>query len=376
MKILFILHSTIMGGATISFLNLVAGLREKDYSIAVVAPELKEEFVCELERLGIQYYRCPIVMSVLWPNYANKSSFKKIRYRLGLLRKKWKSCKELSLIVRKEAPNVIHTNVGVVHEGFLISRYYGIPHVWHLREYQDKDFGWRVFPSKLLLKLMLRKSYVVSITKDVHRHFGLLETNKHKVIYNGVFPEEYASLSLPKERFFLCASRISREKGHEEVIKAFSVFYKCYPEYKLVILGFGDDGYLSSLKEQCSQMGCGDAVCFVGYQRDVKPFMKSAQALIVASQYEGFGRMSAEAAFSGCVLIGRNTGGTKEILDSVGGYAFDTTDELVSNMKKVAEMPIEDYREEALMSQKKAKALYSNEKNVQLMDEFYHSMIG
>ena len=34
MRILFILHSTIMGGATISFLNLVQGLNEKGDSIA------------------------------------------------------------------------------------------------------------------------------------------------------------------------------------------------------------------------------------------------------------------------------------------------------------------------------------------------------
>ena len=45
-----------------------------------------------------------------------------------------------------ENPDIIHTNTGVIHEGLKVAKRLKIPHVWHLREYQDKDFNWEAFP--------------------------------------------------------------------------------------------------------------------------------------------------------------------------------------------------------------------------------------
>ena len=375
MKVLYVLHSTIMGGATISFINMVVGLRDKGYSMVVVFPDNNESFIAKLDALGISHYHCPIVMSVFSPDYSKKSVYKRARCWLRLLKEKWKSWKQLSLIIKKEKPDIVHTNVGVVHEGFFCSRRYRIPHVWHLREYQDKDFGWRVFPSKSFFVNELKSSYVVSITKDVLFSFGLQESPKHRVIYNGVFSKEDATIEMPKKKFFLCASRISEEKGHMDVVKTFSTFHRYHPEYRLVVLGFGNNSFINSLKELCKQLGCDDSVVFEGYRNDVKPYMKLASALIVASRSEGFGRMTAEAAFCGCLVIGRNTGGTREILESIGGLAFDSNEGLLSNMNKVAVMTDEEYEKRVSLSQTKALAIYSTEKSVQDMDKFYHTIV-
>ena len=107
----------------------------------------------------------------------------------------------------------------------------------------------------------------------------------------------------------------------------------------------------------------------------MKPYMKLASALIVASRSEGFGRMTAEAAFCGCLVIGRNTGGTREILESIGGLTFDSNEGLLSSMNEVAAMTDEEYGKRVSLSQIKALALYSTEKNVQDMDKFYHTIM-
>ena len=103
--------------------------------------------------------------------------------------------------------------------------------------------------------------------------------------------------------------------------------------------------------------------------------MKKAKALIVASYNEGFGRMTAEASFSGCLVIGRNTGGTKEILDETGGLRFNDNIELYNCMIKATNMNELEYKDIVSRAQNKAKEMYSIENNVEGVCEFYHSIM-
>lgn len=363
-----------MGGATISFLNLVRGLKNKGYEIVVVCPDWNEEFMKHLDKMGISHHCCPIVVSI-FPSLSKLNYKGKTVEILRLIRKKIYSYRCLLPIIKKEKPDIIHTNVGVVQEGFFCAKRLSIPHVWHLREYQDKGFNWRIFPSKCIFQWLLQQSYVISITKDIHLHFELKESIKHRVIYNGILPADETYLLFPKEPFFLCASRISREKGHDTVIRAFAKFYTDFPEYKLKILGFGDNSYINELQNLCKRLGCEQAVDFLGYSNEVCTYMKKAKALIVASHNEGFGRMTAEASFCGCIVIGRYTAGTKEIMDVTGGMKFLNEDELLEKMRSLLKMDDDDYREIVMRSQRRAVESYSIENNVEQIDGFYKEIL-
>ena len=54
-KILYILNSTAMGGATISFLNLVSGVSKNGYDFVVVAPKEDEKFHKRIAEAGGSY---------------------------------------------------------------------------------------------------------------------------------------------------------------------------------------------------------------------------------------------------------------------------------------------------------------------------------
>lgn len=371
MKVLYILHSTIMGGATISLINLISGIKKKGCEITIVFPDNNQEFINILASLGITYYRCPITMSIISASWKNKSLKNKGGDLIRLIKSKYFSFNKLLEIIKKEKPDIIHTNVGVVQEGFFCARKLGIPHVWHLREYQDRDFNWKFFPSKCIFKRLLKKSNVISITKDIHKAFNLPEDKRHKVIYNGILSKNNTFLEFPKKKYFVCASRVSREKGHDDVIKAFSVFHKSRTDFKLVILGFGDDIYINELKSLSKKLDCDDSVIFEGFTDDVVSYMKYATALIVGSKNEGFGRMTAEAAFAGCLVIGRNTSGTKEILDETGGMKFLEQEDLVRCMFSAANMVEQDYKEIITHAQERAIELYSNENNIEKTHQFY-----
>lgn len=380
MKVLYILHSTIMGGATISFINMIKGLKEKGINVYVAIPEKDENFEIRIKNYVKGIYVIPIVMSI-WPMIGNnckafiKSLLLFLPYMLLFFVKKYRSYIKLLRVVRELSPDIIHTNTGVVHEGYYSSKKFNIPHVWHLREYQDKDFNMKIFPSKHYFQKELADSYVISITKDILDAFALKHTNKHNVIYNGIFPKQSIDILFPKKNYFLCASRVSPEKGHDETIKAFSEFYRRNKDYKLVIMGFGNNSYISKLKKLAHQLGCAQAIEWLGFIEDIRPYMKEAKALVVSSFCEGFGRMTAEAAFMGCMIIGRNTGGTKEIMDEVGGLPFDNVEGLVERMNFVANMPDDEYKRCVIHSRDIALKTYSNEANIEQIFSFYNEIL-
>ena len=121
---------------------------------------------------------------------------------------------------------------------------------------------------------------------------------------------------------------------------------------------------------------CDSAVVFMGYQKDVLGLMAEAKALIVASRSEGFGRMTAEAAFCGCPVIGNNSGGTKEILEETGGFPFEgTSSDLANKMEIVASLSDHEYLSIAKKAQEKAVELYSCESNGNNIYGFYQKII-
>ncbi len=375
MRILYILHTTEIHGATISFINSIKGLIKKGIEPVIVIPSNCEESLLFQEGLNdtkIVYYKLPIIQSTIEKQQFKKLSFfNKLRFLVFLYRRKKLSFQELDKIVKKEKPDIIHTNVGTIHEGFWVAKKNHIPHIFHIREYQDKDFNWKIIPSKLLYCWILKHSFVITITDALGKHFRIEKCSKRRTIYNGIYEKGKIALRIPKERFFLCASRISKEKGLGDVVRAFSQFHQKYPNYSLVIAGKGSHHYIEELVGIAKEGKCEESIVFPGHIDNPFEYMKKAKALIVGSYNEGFGRMTAEAAFAGCIVIGRYSGGTKEILRKTGGYTFMNNDGLINAMKDIELLSDEEYIKKAKRAQKVAQQLYSTEQNVDSIYSFY-----
>lgn len=373
-KVLYIIHSSKMGGATISFLNMVCGMKEQGYVPFVVYPDNNKEFINILEEHGLENARVDLTPLILGSN--SLKSFLLYPYHYVRLSLKLKATTEaMERLVQYVKPDIIHTNTGIVHEGYFAARKFGIPHVWHLREYQDLDFGWRIFPSKKTFIRRLSNSYVIAISHGIFDHFKLSPC-KDRVIYNGILPKHGIAYIPQKQKYFLCASRVVSSKGHEDVVRAFSVFNKQHPDYRLIILGDGQERFISRLRKLALKNGILAQIDFKGYQtvRETVRFMQEAKALIVASKFEGFGRMTAEASFAGCAVIGRATGGTKEIIDTTSGMLFHDVNGLIQAMNAVASMDEKSYSQLVLQGQRLAVENYSIERNIHNVAQYYSSI--
>lgn len=377
MRILYVLNSASMDGASISFLNMLKGIRPKGFECYVVIPKksmINQKFIDILVSLSVPYYIIPVYFSICYTKITGLRKLKQyIKKYLGITCfYKIISYEILYRLIKKIKPDIVHTNVGIIHEPFLICKKMGIRHIWHLREYQILDFSWNILPSFDHYCKMLRESEVITITNDIRKYFCLESSSNACTIYNGIFDKRDARLVFPKEKYFLCASRVSEEKGYYDVINAFAAFYNENRDYKLLIAGYGCEKYLTYLKTLSKKLSCDDAVVFLGYCDDVRSLMYRAKALIVASYYEGFGRMTAEALFCGCLVIGRSTGGTKEILEYTGGLMFGGGfEELKQKMNEIVLMSENNYRSIVSECQNRAVLKFSNEAYVENVCKLY-----
>ena len=335
MKVLYVVEGPAPYGSNKSLIDLIDYVRSRGVEPVVVGSR-NGPLTEWLRSRGIPYYALMHRFSI----YPRRSTLARriffIPITLAFRTLNLIALIRLVGISRKLKPDIIHTNVGPVAIGSIAARILRIKHVWHLREYQDLDFGMKFFPSKEAFKRGLRNSdRVICVSHSVAAHFG--NPKNARVIHNGVADRDAHALLMPKEKYFLFAGRLEAAKGIEQVLMAYMEYVTKSPvALRLMVVGDGKTDYMARLLSLTKSIPAGGSIQFLGFRDDVTALMQRAKALIVASENEGFGRITAEAMFSGCLVIGRNSGGTAEILEADRpqslGLLFDSHDALVSRL--------------------------------------------
>ena len=341
MRILYISNSTSGGGAPTSLFNLLSVLNTK-HEIAVVMPSDKGMLYDMTEKLGIKSYTAKPYCLDVWPKVFNPIKLIKRLYSLYLNQTEVRAY--IGAVIDEFKPDIVHTNVGplaiAVHE--CAKR--GIPHVWHMREYQDKDFGMRFFPSKSIFRKMILQegNYNLSITQDIFRHWNLRK-GVDEVIYNGIRRSDTEVVPyVSQQPYFLYVARIEASKGLMTLLRAFRLYNKNGGTRRLLIVGKPCGLYSFWCKAYVRLTGLRKSVSFAGYRTDIYSLMTGAEAFVMTSLSEGFGLTTAEAMLNRCLVIARNTAGSKEQLDrgfaltgSEIGLRFDTYTQLASHLHSI-----------------------------------------
>ena len=273
-------------------------------------------------------------------------------------------------------PDIVSSNLSFIYAGVYLSKTIKVPHVWHLREYVDKDHN-KQLPRKRFFETNIKKSHCIAVSKGVFEYRNL-SYDKDAYIYNGVFSTSdipcYDSL---KEDYFLYLGRITEAKGVTEMIRGFMKFCNQNKNINLVIAGEGTPKYLAKIKAILCEGNALQRVQFLPFHKDIRPLLTKAKALIVPSFFEAYGRITPEALLCGCFVIGRNTGGTKEILENVNaGILFNNEEELTQSMMRVAQMSNDELCNINKSAMDKAAKYYTCEENASYMVKFYQKVLN
>lgn len=369
MKVLFILSSSSMsGGSSISFLSYILKMRERDIDIVCTCP-CKGPVYEQLLNANIETHIIP----VRWNIYPESSNWKQkatLPFKLighYLINKQYE--KRLLKLCKIINPDIIYTNVSVINIGYNVAQRLKIPHVYHIREFQDLDFNMKIIPSKKSFLNKLRTCYSICITRSIQQHYQLQDFEKSIVIYNGIRDIKKQISKTDKRKVFLFVGRLERKKGIVEVLSAFNKFLQYRQDYKLRVCGEAMSKSMQQyIKEFCSTNNLDKHIEFLGVRNDVDELMQESYALIMASHFEGLGRVTAEAMFNNCLVIGKDSAGTKEQFDNglnlTGNeiaIRWNTEEDLVQKMLEATQMKRDKYEQMCLSAFNTVNKLYTTE---------------
>lgn len=157
--------------------------------------------------------------------------------------------------------------------------------------------------------------------------------------------------------------RVLHEKGVDDYIEAAKRIKEKYPKTEFNMLGFIEPSE-SHYEKELEELGKQGIVLYRGSQKDVKPWIKRAHAIIHPSTYgEGMSNVLLENASSGRLIITTDNPGCQETVDDgISGFIYHggDVDALVKKIETVvAEMPNSVRKQMGLEGRKKVENEFS-----------------
>lgn len=270
-----------------------------------------------------------------------------------------KSLLPLAAYLRKNRPAVMISSLGyhntmAVSANWLAGRPSRVFVTQHnnLSSQSDQARNLRLVP--LLYKAILPMADGViavsaGIADDMARTVGFPRA-KITVLYNPAAPDDAAAQGSEAiddpffntgEPILVSVGRLHPQKAFDTLISAFALLSAKRPA-RLAICGVGP--LEGELKAQAEALGVGDRVRFTGFQANPLKFMARADAMVMASRFEGFGNAIVEALACGTPVVSTDCPhGPAEILDH-GRFGLltpvDDAEALADAMARTLDSPI------------------------------------
>lgn len=335
MRILFLTHYTGLYGANRSLLTLVRGLGKRGVDCAVLVP--RRGRVCEVfSDEGVEWGVVPFRP---WMGEARWRAPYRAAMNLSCLP---------SLLRRIDGwgADVLYSNSSVIPSGAYASALRGLPHVWHIREFGWSDYRLKHDLGRWWFRFWLgRADAAIAVSHAVKKSVVDPTAAPCSVVYNAVATSErIAALEETDRRrtvgspfTFGIVGVLRPEKGQAQAIDAVARLRDRERECRLVIVGGGSPDYEQRLRVLVERRNLGDRVRFTGFVEDPFDVYTEFDAVLMCSEQEAMGRVTAEAMASARPVIGRRTGGTVEVIaEGQTGLLYDgTTRDLVCQMARL-----------------------------------------
>ncbi len=115
-------------------------------------------------------------------------------------------------------------------------------------------------------------------------------------------------------RVVLSVSRLSREKGHEDLLRAMARARELAPSIPMKLLVVGSGPELEALKATCRDLSLLERVSFLGQQENVSLYYAVADVFVLSSHSEGSPNVLLEAMDAGVPIVATLVGGVPEIV--------------------------------------------------------------
>lgn len=132
---------------------------------------------------------------------------------------------------------------------------------------------------------------------------------------------------------FINIARLSVEKDHEKLIRAFAQFHREQPSAELVILGGGP--LEQHLRRVASECGVDASVHMLGYRSNPYPYLRKSDCFVLSSNHEGQPMTLLEALVLDKAIVATDIVGNRSVLEGRPGMLVDNSiDGLLDGMRR------------------------------------------
>jgi glycosyltransferase involved in cell wall biosynthesis len=330
MRAIFASHQSGMtGGAEQSFFDLVTALHH-DGRVRVIAATPREGALADsLRAEGVPVHCLP---TPLWAPFGLQSFRSRLPFHglerrarrvLGMAR--WTPA--WVQLFRNVAADVVVTSTATPVLPAIAAALTRIPHVWWIQEFVTRDHGLKyVFGERASQRMIavLSTEVVVNSCALAHHFSPPVDQRRMHVVRSAIEPSAITPNAIvPGEVRLLLLGRLVPSKGTELAIRALKYLREEPFAVTLRVVGRGGDQYLEHLRSVARNMGVYDMVEFAEFTTQPEQEIERANMLLMCSDDEAFGRVTAEALVNGRPVIGTRSGGTVELVaDGFDGLLF------------------------------------------------------
>lgn len=331
MKVMYFLHEggEYFNGASRSALAVIRANAAAGNENVVVIPKTGGRLQQALEQIPNTQFM--VVPSYRWKVYPRSTPLKRLLFWLHYLTVQnaanHQTARRLSKEAKRLGVDLLHSNSSVIPIGGLVSRYSGLPHIWHFREFGEEDFHLQAMVSKRQFYRFVERysDMVVCISRAIaQKNEVYLPQKQICVIYNGVNVPEKLPEHTPQPECWklLISGTISRQKGQWIAVEALEELRKKGVNAELYIAGKGN---LSELGQRYEAVK--EHIHLLGFVDDMKSLRAKMDVELMCSVSEGFGRTTVEAMGSGLLVVGADGGATPELIaHGKDGFLFPVND--------------------------------------------------
>lgn len=309
MKVLFAVHQGDAGGATTPVIEAIDALRPRGYGFHVLLPE--RGTLCDaLDARNVGWTTCPLP---LWCSTRGRRRWRDIAANM-------RAFASVRRAVEVVGADLVVTNsivLGIVARACVTLH---LPHMWWLHEFATEDHNLRFDWGDWLTARIARNSCVRAFANSdaVARKFaGWIGPDRIGRVdyFIKPLPPAVAPAFEPDGAFHLAlAGSLNPQKGQDDAISAVGRLAAEGRDVHLHLFGTGGRGYTARLRTLAEACGAAARIHFHGHVDDVPARMARAQAVLVTSRCEAFGRVTVEAMRAGVPVIGTASGGTPELI--------------------------------------------------------------
>jgi glycosyltransferase involved in cell wall biosynthesis len=300
----------------------IEALVARGHSAEVWMPQ-PGSLVPKLDALGVAHR---IVDLPPWASTKGRKAWR-LRWRT------WRGTSPLAQALRDAKPDLAVTNTMVLGVGALAAEAAGIPHAWWIHEFGSEDHGLEFAHGDAgAAAIMTRTTRIAIVNSDAvgEKFAAFLPRERIVRVYYRIDPAAAADVPdfEPAGAFHLALpGSLNPQKGQDIAVEALIALARDGRTPHLHFFGEGAEGYAARLRDRAAEGGVAARAHFHGHVANLGARLAKANAVLVPSRCEAFGRVTVEALRANVPVIASDSGGTRELIrDGETGLLFPSGD--------------------------------------------------